>query len=119
MDLRQDDLSTQRRTFDRGSLVRERLREVPTSNARLLGEQCFSLPLNLLQAFLTIGPRSCRGGRPWRLGRWCRFPQKRELILQTDRRPQLETPLRYFWQDFTPKRSIFCGMVRGRYSDTR
>ena len=45
--------------------------------------------------------------------------EKRELILQTDRPPQLETPLRYFRQDFTPKRSIFCAMARGRYSDTR
>jgi hypothetical protein len=39
-----------------------------------LGEQCLSLPLNLLQA------------------------EKRELTLQTDRPPQLETRLRYFRQ---------------------
>ena len=36
-----------------------------------------------------------------------RFPQKRELILLTDRAPQLETPLHYFRQDFTPNEAFF------------
>ena len=36
-----------------------------------------------------------------------RFPEKRELILLTDRAPQLETPLRYFRQDFTPNEAFF------------
>jgi hypothetical protein len=36
-----------------------------------------------------------------------RFPEKRELILLTDRAPQLETPLHYFRQDFTPNEAFF------------
>jgi DMSO/TMAO reductase YedYZ molybdopterin-dependent catalytic subunit len=36
-----------------------------------------------------------------------RFPEKREMILQTDRPPQLETPLHYFRQDFTPNEAFF------------
>jgi hypothetical protein len=31
-----------------------------------------------------------------------RFPEERELILQTDRPPQLETPLHYFRQSLLP-----------------
>src|SRR4029079_5503411 len=36
-----------------------------------------------------------------------RFPQKTEMILLTDRPPQLETPLRYFRQDITPNDAFF------------
>jgi DMSO/TMAO reductase YedYZ molybdopterin-dependent catalytic subunit len=36
-----------------------------------------------------------------------RFPEKRELILLTDRAPQLETPLHYFRQNFTPNEAFF------------
>ena len=39
--------------------------------------------------------------------RLVRFPEKRELILQTDRPPQLETPLHYFRQDLTPNDAFF------------
>ena len=39
--------------------------------------------------------------------RMVRFPEKRELILQTDRAPQLETPLHYFRQDLTPNEAFF------------
>src|SRR3989449_3766078 len=39
--------------------------------------------------------------------RMVRFPEKRELILLTDRPPQLETPLHYFRQDFTPNEAFF------------
>jgi DMSO/TMAO reductase YedYZ molybdopterin-dependent catalytic subunit len=41
------------------------------------------------------------------LHRMVRFPEKRELILQTDRPPQLETPLHYFRQDLTPNEAFF------------
>ena len=51
MDLRQDDLSTQGERST-GSLVRELLRESRPRMRGSLGEQCLSLPLNLLQAFL-------------------------------------------------------------------
>ena len=36
-----------------------------------------------------------------------RFPEKTELILLTDRPPQLETPLKYFTQDLTPNEAFF------------
>lgn len=36
-----------------------------------------------------------------------RFPQKTDLILLTDRPPQLETPLKYFATDLTPNEAFF------------
>src|SRR5271166_5504510 len=36
-----------------------------------------------------------------------RYPQKTELILLTDRPPQLETPLHYFQSDLTPNDAFF------------
>ncbi len=36
-----------------------------------------------------------------------RFPEKAGLILRTDRPPQLETPLSYFQQDFTPNDAFY------------
>jgi sulfite dehydrogenase (cytochrome) subunit A len=36
-----------------------------------------------------------------------RFPEKTDLILLTDRPPNLETPLRYFRQDLTPNEAFF------------
>src|SRR5271157_907690 len=36
-----------------------------------------------------------------------RYPQKTDLILLTDRPPQLETPLRYFRTDLTPNDAFF------------
>src|SRR5437773_4655438 len=39
--------------------------------------------------------------------RLVRFPEKCELILLTDRPPQLETPLRYFLKDLTPNEAFF------------
>jgi sulfite dehydrogenase (cytochrome) subunit A len=36
-----------------------------------------------------------------------RYPQKTDLILLTDRPPQLETPLRYFRSDLTPNDAFF------------
>ncbi|MDB5293913.1 MAG: putative cytochrome dehydrogenase-related protein, partial [Phycisphaerales bacterium] len=36
-----------------------------------------------------------------------RFPEKTDLILLTDRPPQLETPLRYFRQELTPNEAFF------------
>jgi DMSO/TMAO reductase YedYZ molybdopterin-dependent catalytic subunit len=35
------------------------------------------------------------------------FPEKTDLILRTDRAPQLETPLRYFLQDLTPNEAFY------------
>src|SRR5207245_9028730 len=39
--------------------------------------------------------------------RLARFPEKTEMILLTDRAPQLETPLHYFRQDLTPNEAFF------------
>jgi DMSO/TMAO reductase YedYZ molybdopterin-dependent catalytic subunit len=36
-----------------------------------------------------------------------RFPGKQPMILLTDRPPQIETPLRYFQEDFTPNDAYF------------
>jgi DMSO/TMAO reductase YedYZ molybdopterin-dependent catalytic subunit len=36
-----------------------------------------------------------------------RFPEKTDLILITDRPPQLETPLKYFREDLTPNEAFF------------
>src|SRR5882757_1268376 len=40
-------------------------------------------------------------------GQLVRFPEKTDLILRTDRPPQLETPLSYFQQDFTPNKAFY------------
>ncbi|MCU1235167.1 MAG: putative cytochrome dehydrogenase-related protein [Candidatus Solibacter sp.] len=50
-------------------------------------ELAAQLAPGLLTNIVTIGPRACRGASPW-LGGWCRFPEKRELIPQTDGPPQ-------------------------------
>lgn len=39
--------------------------------------------------------------------RMARFPEKREMVLLTDRPPQLETPLHYFRQNLTPNDAFF------------
>ena len=36
-----------------------------------------------------------------------RFPEKTDLILRTDRPPQLETPLEYFREDLTPNEAFY------------
>ena len=41
------------------------------------------------------------------LPQMARYPQKTELILLTDRPPQLETPLHYFQTDLTPNEAFF------------
>ncbi len=40
-------------------------------------------------------------------GDLARFPEKTDLILLTDRPPQLETPLSYFREDLTPNEAFF------------
>ena len=44
--------------------------------------------------------------------RLARFPQKTDLILLTDRPPNLETPLRHFRHDLTPNDAFY---VRWHY----
>src|SRR6185437_9444613 len=38
---------------------------------------------------------------------WARYPEKTDLILLTDRPPQLETPIKYFKKDITPNEAFF------------
>src|SRR5215211_17935 len=56
------------------------------------------------QALWAQGPQTRRSVPRQQL---VRFPQKTDLILLTDRPPQLETPLRYFRQDLTPNDAFF------------
>jgi len=46
-------------------------------------------------------------GTPSRPTNLVRFPEKTEMILLTDRPPQLETPIHYFRQDLTPNEAFF------------
>jgi DMSO/TMAO reductase YedYZ molybdopterin-dependent catalytic subunit len=39
--------------------------------------------------------------------RMAKFPEKTDLILQTDRPPQLETPAKYFAEEITPNEAFF------------
>ena len=52
-------------------------------------------------AFASAGPSDSAGPE------MARYPEKTELILLTDRPPQLETPLRYFRTDLTPNDAFF------------
>jgi sulfite dehydrogenase len=55
-------------------------------------------------------PAIVRGAQPESRGapdELVRFPEKTNLILRTDRPPQLETPLRYFREDFTPNEAFY------------
>ena len=58
---------------------------------------------NLIAPVLRSGESVSKGN----LDELVRFPQKTELILRTDRPPQLETPLRYFREDFTPNEAFY------------
>ncbi len=62
-------------------------------------------------AALTSLAAACRKAPPAALTepatRMVRFPDKAPMILLTDRAPQLETPLHYFRQDFTPNDAFF------------
>src|ERR1044072_4728045 len=51
-------------------------------------------------------PASQPGQGGWR-PQMARFPQKADLILLTDRPPQLEMPVRYFVHDLTPNEAFF------------
>ena len=79
MDLRQDDVSTQGERST-GGVSSGSLEGVPTSNARLtrraMVEFTAQLAPGLLMKIVTIGPRSCRGARPWRLRELVPVPAK-------------------------------------------
>jgi sulfite dehydrogenase len=110
MRLRHDDLST-RGERSTGGVSSRRFEGFPPSNARLTRRTIFRFAAQLAPGLLMAGrndsptllPRSSSSD----LRRMVRFPEKRELILLTDRPPQLETPLHYFRQDFTPNEAFF------------
>ena len=63
-------------------------------------------------AFLLLSALcSCGGGKktdaPAAGDKIVQYPEKKDMILLTDRPPQLETPLRVFRQDFTPNEYFF------------
>jgi sulfite dehydrogenase (cytochrome) subunit A len=109
MDFRQDDLTTrgERSTPESGQGAWKRF---ATSNAitrRAMLQFAAQFAPGLLMAARddssTLLPRSSSSDAR----RMVRFPEKREMILLTDRPPQLETPLRYFRQDLTPNEAFF------------
>ncbi|MDB5332959.1 MAG: putative cytochrome dehydrogenase-related protein [Phycisphaerales bacterium] len=55
------------------------------------------------RGFAADPPASVAPGAP----ELARFPEKTDLILLTDRPPQLEMPLRYFRQELTPNEAFF------------
>src|SRR6266853_4423342 len=82
-----------------------------SSNAKVTRRTIFRFAAQLAPGLLmaarddssTLLPRSWSSDAR----RMVRFPEKREMILLTDRPPQLETPLHYFRQDFTPNEAFF------------
>jgi len=58
-------------------------------------------------AALEIGPGLGLDGSSAPAPTLARYPQKTDLILLTDRPPQLETPLKYFESDLTPNDAFF------------
>src|SRR3954470_24745615 len=54
----------------------------------------------------SVGSRLASGADPV-AREMARFPEKTDLILLTDRPPQLETPLKYFREDLTPNDAFF------------
>jgi sulfite dehydrogenase (cytochrome) subunit A len=104
-----DDLSTRGERSTGG--VSRSLEGFPTSIAKLTRRAMFQFAAQLAPGLLMAGrdgsstllPRNSSSD----VRRMVRFPEKRELILLTDRAPQLETPLHYFRQDFTPNEAFF------------
>ena len=55
-------------------------------------------------------PGLSRGAEPGALAQWpalARFPEKTDLLLLTDRPPNLETPLKFFREDLTPNDAFY------------
>jgi sulfite dehydrogenase (cytochrome) subunit A len=110
MRLPYDDLST-RVEYSTGRVLSRSLEAFPASNAKLTRRAMFRFAAQLAPGLLMaarddsstlLPPRSSSDVR-----RMARFPEKRELILQTDRPPPLETPLHHFRQDVPPNEAFF------------
>jgi DMSO/TMAO reductase YedYZ molybdopterin-dependent catalytic subunit len=74
-----------------------------------LSRRDFARAVGVVGAWSLASPftRSVAGEPPVITEKLVRFPQKLELILRTDRPPQLETPLRYFREDLTPNEAFY------------
>src|SRR5439155_6587130 len=70
---------------------------------------------SFLRLTAAMGAGALLSGRQWSLAaaptiplqQLARFPEKTDLILLTERPPQLETPIKYFRQDLTPNDAFF------------
>src|SRR3989454_4326468 len=77
--------------------------------SRALNRRAFVSLVSAAGAGALMFPRLTRGGpnvsppQEQLVG----FPEKTDLILRTDRPPQLETPLHYFREDFTPNEAFY------------
>src|SRR5882724_7393649 len=73
--------------------------------SRGLNRRIFLQLVSTAGAGVLLSPRLLRGGLPQE--ELVAFPEKTDLILRTDRPPQLETPLHYFRQDLTPNEAFY------------
>src|SRR3989442_7813083 len=77
--------------------------------SRALNRRMFVRLVSAAGAGALMFPRLARGGpnvsppQEQLVG----FPEKTDLILKTDRPPELETPLHYFREDFTPSETFY------------
>ena len=73
-----------------------------------LGRRAFVRVAGVVGASALASPflRTAAGEAPV-VEKLVKFPEKLELILRTDRPPQLETPLRYFREDLTPNEAFY------------
>jgi sulfite dehydrogenase (cytochrome) subunit A len=79
------------------------------SLVRTLNRRSFIRLLGVASAGALISPRLSRAGATAKMTQrdLVRYPGKADLILLTDRPPQLETPLHYFREDLTPNDAFF------------
>ena len=110
MRLTDDDLST-RVEKSTGGVLSRTLEGFPTSSAKATRRAMFRFATQLASGLFVASRGNASTLLPHRrssdVRRMVRFPEKRELILLTDRPPQLETPLHYFRQDLTPNEAFF------------
>src|SRR5882724_8386240 len=77
--------------------------------SRALNRRMFLRQVSAAGAGVLLSPRLTRAGPNLSppQEQVVAFPEKTELILRTDRPPQLETPLHYFREDFTPNEAFY------------
>ena len=82
-----------------------------SSNSEILGDAQVDrrafLQLTVAAAAVSMVPGNLFAAPRVPVPQMARFPDKRDLILLTDRPPQLETPIKYFVHDLTPNGAFF------------